>query len=790
MMRLKNRLYKHKRALIALMAISIFTISIGIPVFLSSQSPNTTNYYQTLLLNKLPNNNSIDDKASWLSEWGYRKSHTINGSTAGVQTNYQMRIVVNYGSGTDNDEKVYCNAHCRYDFSDVRFTNSDGATQLNYWMESKYDGDNATFWVQINNIPASPNTAKIYIYYGKSDATTASNGDNTFIFFDDFLGSSINNTKWNTRILSGDSITVSNSECYIDCNTPSGWCQLRTNNNFSESNCIYETKCKGVSSGSGNAYVPDLAIWDVWTYPVPDRRKLNYLIEQSWAGYYGGSMRTFFVYGGPSTEVIHIGYSQCTQFVIMQIVRESSEFAGVFINLENSLAVFSGWCTVANFSAYLSLSCYDNSEAKYDWVRIRNYCSPEPTHGSWGGEEGQSPLIFTHEFADGNQEWDASSELGVELSLNLNNSVSLNISRMVGGVGGGAPLGLAFLECFVSISVNDSSALQGINITIHYTDSKVAELGLNENTLTIWYRTTTSRKWTQLPSTVDTINNTVTAYTDHLTTFAILGIPIPSGTPGTPISSYLPFLLLFLLMPSGLNPLVYLALGFVILAIIIAAGLGSQRSREEQVPEAEAPTRYAQTTPSPTRYARAQTPPRSGEEASGQRIVLELRRAMPKYGTRSSTVSKRGKPSKTRVPVGDLVARRTALKDLMEEVNARFAAGKLTHEEYVEIYSKYSAKLSSVEKKLRRFTSPIPVLGHWCCMFCGTELTEDKKFCPSCGRARLKCPVCQIDIVLGDPLVKCPNCGTLGHKDHLLEWVKVKGYCPSCKKKLRETDIV
>ncbi|RLI85618.1 MAG: hypothetical protein DRP01_05810, partial [Archaeoglobales archaeon] len=79
---------------------------------------------------------------------------------------------------TDNGEDVYLNEKCRTDFGDVRFTKSDGTTLIDYWMERKVDGDYAVFWVEIPD-DLSSSSATIYIYYGKSDATTTSNGENT-----------------------------------------------------------------------------------------------------------------------------------------------------------------------------------------------------------------------------------------------------------------------------------------------------------------------------------------------------------------------------------------------------------------------------------------------------------------------------------------------------------------------------------------------------------------------------------------------------------------------------------
>ena len=42
----------------------------------------------------------------WLEGWSHRKQHLIQGSTAGVQTNYQVKMVTHYGSGTDYNDNA------------------------------------------------------------------------------------------------------------------------------------------------------------------------------------------------------------------------------------------------------------------------------------------------------------------------------------------------------------------------------------------------------------------------------------------------------------------------------------------------------------------------------------------------------------------------------------------------------------------------------------------------------------------------------------------------------------
>ena len=141
---------------------------------------------------------------AWLTGWNYRKSHVISQS-AGAGTNYQKRIVTDYGAGSDSGEDVYLNGHCKTDFGDIRFTQSDGSTEIDYWLQQKTDSDTATFWVEVPDDLGTGN-ATIYIYYGNSTATYTDtytdlqHGENTFIFFDNFDDASLDAAKWDTIV--------------------------------------------------------------------------------------------------------------------------------------------------------------------------------------------------------------------------------------------------------------------------------------------------------------------------------------------------------------------------------------------------------------------------------------------------------------------------------------------------------------------------------------------------------------------------------------------------------------
>ncbi len=115
----------------------------------------------------------------WLTGWNRRKSKTINGSTS-LQTDYQMKLTIYKGSGTDTATDIYLGTNVRDDFGDIRFTSSDGSTLLNYWIESYISATSAIIWVKISYITASPDSTTIYIYYDNVSATSASNENNTF----------------------------------------------------------------------------------------------------------------------------------------------------------------------------------------------------------------------------------------------------------------------------------------------------------------------------------------------------------------------------------------------------------------------------------------------------------------------------------------------------------------------------------------------------------------------------------------------------------------------------------
>ncbi|MCK5158409.1 MAG: hypothetical protein KAR08_04590, partial [Candidatus Heimdallarchaeota archaeon] len=70
------------------------------------------------------------------------------------------------------------------------------------------------------------------------------------------------------------------------------------------------------------------------------------------------------------------------------------------------------------------------------------------------------------------------------------------------------------------------------------------------------------------------------------------------------------------------------------------------------------------------------------------------------------------------------------------------------------------------------------------CFSCGEERTNINEVCPNCGIDTVLCSVCKLPISFGSEPLECYHCQNVAHKEHLLEWVKVKGTCPVCQQKL------
>jgi hypothetical protein len=333
----------------------------------------------------------------WLVPWHYRKKHVIN-PASGAGTGYQIRITAHYGSGTDSGEHVYLNSHCRTDFGDIRFTRKDGLTLLDYWMERKVDGDYAVFWVEIAD-DLSSNPVTIYVYYGNPDATTTSNGEATFVFFDHF--ETLNTAKWNTNTLNGGLVSVANSKLKMTSNNTkwngAGVISIGTlpSGDYAvEAYIMRETGYKvgepGLVVGLTNKAYRDTTYYGIyycvlnWTYPCGKGQIYEYT-NNGWrleATYYDKGK-----YGSLTLETWDGKWVRLTVKVKNSVKKTEARF--IYGSTDATLITDVASAVISPLYVQIHYCEYGQvGKSGYcDWIAIRKYVEPEPSHGLWGNEE-------------------------------------------------------------------------------------------------------------------------------------------------------------------------------------------------------------------------------------------------------------------------------------------------------------------------------------------------------------------------------------------------------------------
>jgi hypothetical protein len=341
------------------------------------------------------------------SNWQCRKSHVVQ-SAQGAGTNYQVRLIVHQGSGTDTGNDVYLSDHCKDDFGDVRFTSGDGIMELNYWLESYTSGNEATFWVRVADDLSSSN-ATVYVYYGNSGASTTSDGANTFPdLFTDFLGDSLP-SGWEVDGDTVGSMVIENSLLKLTARKEASGSWLK----------------RGVRTTS-SVWANDRALMyridTINYYPeVTDRRRW-------FLGGEGGNFYLEFQSYGDKIIVrdwnLYDEYSLCdfTDGEVVWLAKESGNDGVAYYYVDGNLVdtldnglhpdhAFSNFNVVFNVQVG-SNAMPDVDYAYIDWAAIRKFVYPEPANGSWGDEEGQytSPGIVASQVLDtgvAGDRWDA-----------------------------------------------------------------------------------------------------------------------------------------------------------------------------------------------------------------------------------------------------------------------------------------------------------------------------------------------------------------------------------------------
>jgi len=102
------------------------------------------------------------------TDWKFRRPITIDNTNNPYKlTDYQIYIEVAYDSDM------------RTDFSDLRFTEDDGVSEISHWEESIIQSTSLEVWVKVPTICGNESTI-IFMYYGNPETISVSNYDTTF----------------------------------------------------------------------------------------------------------------------------------------------------------------------------------------------------------------------------------------------------------------------------------------------------------------------------------------------------------------------------------------------------------------------------------------------------------------------------------------------------------------------------------------------------------------------------------------------------------------------------------
>jgi len=312
-----------------------------------------------------------------LSQWRYRKAITINNtSNSNNLTDYQVSITL-------DTQSLISAGKMRSDGGDIRF--ADWLTLLNYWVQSGINTTSTNIWVKVPSIPAN-SSKTIYVYYGNPNATSLSNGDNTFDFFDDFEDGVINSSKW---VIAYGSITESGGALHMVGNpgekwmTYTGGAVIRSTNTWS-GNYIAEaqvniTATAGYQRIGVTWYVSD-------AYYATSKRRLDS---------YTSLWTQHFVVEAANAIQRETNVNVNINPVWVRLDKVGNTYKGYYSSDGVTWTLIDSY-TYAIGTPYFALECESSGTNRGDGyvliARIRKYTSPEPTT-SVGTEEKRSSII-------------------------------------------------------------------------------------------------------------------------------------------------------------------------------------------------------------------------------------------------------------------------------------------------------------------------------------------------------------------------------------------------------------
>ncbi len=301
-----------------------------------------------------------------MPSWKYEVPITITNNTFANLTDYQVKLTVNTSA-------LISNGKMSSSGDDIRFTDTINCKSIPYWIESGINTSSTIIWIKLPLLKASSSTV-IRMLYGNSSASAASNGDSIFILFDDFNGSTLNSSKWNTYGSSNSGYSISGGLISVTAGTISTN-TVGTRVFVSKSSYTSPIVAEGLIASTTGYYT-----------------SLGLLNSGSWEGYslsYGDNTAN-------TNEGMHIGidYSDDADYASNFQTTETNPgtLKGIWQvswpTSNTQIGTWPGGSSNANLTGITMGSSVQLTfgnifttigTSSYDWVRARAYAPSEPT---------------------------------------------------------------------------------------------------------------------------------------------------------------------------------------------------------------------------------------------------------------------------------------------------------------------------------------------------------------------------------------------------------------------------
>lgn len=306
-----------------------------------------------------------------LPNWGYKKNVYVMNPNVASHQGVQVAVTINTAD-------LILAGKLNADGSDLRFLNDSGTFELPYWIESGMNTTTTKVWVKVPNMLALART-KITMYYGNLTATPKSNGDSTFIFFDDF--STLDTAKWYSYKQPAVTLSTTGGKVIYSGN---GYANLVSKNMGVTAPFIVNTKVNGFSAYS----------WDLM--PIGYAKENNSFTR---VGFFSGVVvreGTGFSNQGSAVAIASsttVTSTLCTN-IYEFVSKVNADGSCNIATPGGSITIPSSSSTITN-ATRISLGYYYNSGnatgtctggREFDNIFVRKFVVTEPTVDSTGAE--------------------------------------------------------------------------------------------------------------------------------------------------------------------------------------------------------------------------------------------------------------------------------------------------------------------------------------------------------------------------------------------------------------------